>query len=314
MSEEELKDLIPTYGDRVALRNFAKRSSSTPKQSLIERLKAKMEERTERSSKRTPTSSNTKVKQTRIIEIGWFLMYKKENRYRQVRAPNGGGTRRISIDKASRCSEVLKMAKKLFFPGGISTKGPITDFHIELVDYKSHSFDQNLTIQEMYEMAALPTLRFYLATTKKTEDDAENDDDFIPATQTSTRMRSNNFVESTHVISTRSAGLSERTFPSTTSTVLQTIDNNGSLPLATVAVSDSNIEEPARTFFSNFNPDDIYGVCNVRITFNCKLTNYLCFRIPIMILHSLACWKKYLNNGMNSRLSLPFTEAMFLKI
>lgn len=167
MTEEDLKEILPAHGDRIAVRGFAQRSFASGKQSLIERLKQKMNKvknRNDRASCSSTLQQTRKVKNTRMIEIGWLCMSKTEKRYKQVRARNGGGTRRVTIDKNSKCSEVLDMAKELFFPNGKSVRGKITNFEIELVDYKSHIFDKDLTIQEMYELAALPTLRFYLAT------------------------------------------------------------------------------------------------------------------------------------------------------
>lgn len=42
MSEDDLKDLIPKFGDRVAIRNYAMKKNSSQKQSLIEKLREKI--------------------------------------------------------------------------------------------------------------------------------------------------------------------------------------------------------------------------------------------------------------------------------
>ncbi|CAH1154527.1 unnamed protein product [Phaedon cochleariae] len=214
MTEDDLKEIIPAYGDRIAVKNFAKKNSSSTKQSLIEKLKAKFDSKPQKKySRKTQISTESITKPTRIIEIGWLCMHDEENRYRQVRTLQGGGTRRVTIDKTSRCTDVLEMSKNLFFPEGVSTKGPITDFKVELVDYKSHKFDENLTVQEMYELSALGTLRFYLATiyTGKDGRTVLKDDDFIPATISTRRsarldMRASTSSETSFTIAETSRG------------------------------------------------------------------------------------------------------------
>lgn len=124
------------------------------------------------------------IKQTRFIEIGWYYMDKSVQRYRQVKKNHGGGTRRVSMDKSSKSEEILDVGKKLFFPNGVSTKGPLGAFEIELLDYKCHKFDSNLTIKEMYDLSALTTLRFYVATTRISDESDDNDSHYIPATVT----------------------------------------------------------------------------------------------------------------------------------
>lgn len=42
-----------------------------------------------------------------------------------------------------------------------------TGFEVKLLDYKSHEWNLNLGIQEMYEISALTVLRFYIWTTYK---------------------------------------------------------------------------------------------------------------------------------------------------
>ncbi|XP_031334382.1 uncharacterized protein LOC116174149 [Photinus pyralis] len=112
-----------------------------------------------------------------------------DSRLRQVRTKTGGGTRKISVDQNSKCQEVLTRAIDLFFPLGKSSKGPLTIFEVELLDYKSNKFDTDLTVKEMYDISALSILRFYLATIYKegveTRGKGNDEDDVIPSTITS---------------------------------------------------------------------------------------------------------------------------------
>ncbi|KAG5863586.1 hypothetical protein JTB14_023353 [Gonioctena quinquepunctata] len=207
MSEEDLKNLIPKYGDRVAIRNFAMKKNTSKKQSLIEKLRENINKKngTGDSSRAIQKKKNT-VKQTRFIEIGWYNMDKSVQRHRQVRKAHGGGSRRVSMDKCSKSKEILDVGKKLFFPNGISTKGPLAAFEIELLDYKCHKFDSNITIQEMYELSALTTLRFYVATTRKSDDSDDDESYYIPATV----IRSNSNQENDSEIETPTIRRSQR--------------------------------------------------------------------------------------------------------
>lgn len=171
MPEEELKSIIPKYGDRLAVISFCKRSMNSNKQSLIEKLKARMENGKKRKNNETEENEKLKkyvhIKKTRIVEIGWICSEKDNDVYKQVRLKNGGGTRRVSVRRESKCVDILETAKELFFPNGLSKKGELTDFNCELLDFKSNKFDIQLTVEQLYEICALTTLRFYLATSYK---------------------------------------------------------------------------------------------------------------------------------------------------
>lgn len=185
LSEEGLKTFLPRFGDRVALLNFCKRQNSGTKKSLIEKLKAKINTITDRGQKQKCDGGPRKRKQTRKIELGWVCLDPKDKIFKQVKTKYGGGTRRISVDRDLKCGSLVQKAKELFFPNGLSTKGPIDHFTVELFDYKSHKCDFDLTVDEMYNISALTTLRFYLATSYKEGFLANNDEDhYIPATVT----------------------------------------------------------------------------------------------------------------------------------
>lgn len=142
-----------------------------------------------------------KTKETRYIEIGWLMYDKDEKRYRQMRCQSGGGTRRIAVAKDSLGSDILNVAKGLFFPEGISSQGPLEDFTYELLDFKNHPIQDNLTVAELYEVTALTKLRFYFATKRTDEsqhrrqrqeknleasvDSIDDKCDYIPATVSS---------------------------------------------------------------------------------------------------------------------------------
>lgn len=124
-------------------------------------------------------------KKTRAVEIGWVCFQEIDSSYKQVRSKYGGGTRKISVPKDTKCSELLEMAKRLFFPEEISTKGHLSEFNCELLDFKSHQFDLDYTVQEMYDISSMNMLRFYLASSKKT-----NDNDYTPISRFTNRDNS----------------------------------------------------------------------------------------------------------------------------
>lgn len=171
MTEDQLKKYLPKYGDRIAVMGFSKRVSQ-PRESLIERIKRKMDEKhTRKSVKNTEDKLHTKKlivqKPTRQIEAGWLHYSVKDKDYRQVKAHQGGGNRKLTVDRNSNCDSIFPIIKEKFFPNGISTKGSETDFTFKLLDFKRHEIENEISIQEMYDISGFTRLRFYLATKDK---------------------------------------------------------------------------------------------------------------------------------------------------
>ncbi|CAG9765750.1 unnamed protein product [Ceutorhynchus assimilis] len=112
-------------------------------------------------------------KTTRIIELGWMYASDTEE-FRQVRKLSGGGTRQIQVEQSAKVSLLREKAIELFFPGGISPKGKISDFaSVLLVDFKLNALDETLTVKQYFELTALTKLRFYLATRNLNEESSE---------------------------------------------------------------------------------------------------------------------------------------------
>lgn len=61
-----------------------------------------------------------KQKATRNVEIGWI--HSDGKIAKQVRAKQGGGTRKIQMATDAGLKDILQEGKKLFFPDGISPK------------------------------------------------------------------------------------------------------------------------------------------------------------------------------------------------
>lgn len=120
MHDATLENYIPCYGDRIALFNFCKSRHpvSKRKQGLLERLCEKMKVRKESSkeSSSPPTtraSQTKKQKPTQNVEIGWI--HNDGNVTKQVRAKQGGCTRKIKMATEAGLKEILLEGKKHFF-------------------------------------------------------------------------------------------------------------------------------------------------------------------------------------------------------
>ncbi|KAK5859317.1 hypothetical protein PBY51_020881 [Eleginops maclovinus] len=154
---------------------------------LFEKLRKKMKLKTEsketdeeasNSEKETkddgkmPTTSRP-VKRTtkRSVEIGWIN--KEDGEAKQVRAKQGGGTRKVVMDISGGYNEILKEGKNLFFPNGISNKGPESDFTFDVWDFKQNPFTDHVSIAAIYDTVKLAKLRFYIATRPKPHSDED---------------------------------------------------------------------------------------------------------------------------------------------
>jgi hypothetical protein len=104
------------------------------------------------------TVNKNATKDTRQIEIGWI--HKTHNRYRQVRAKTGGGTRKIMLQKDAMKERIMEEAKLLFFPNGVSPKGPISEFDFDMWDFSERRFRDNITLNQMYEDVKLIRKQF----------------------------------------------------------------------------------------------------------------------------------------------------------
>lgn len=107
-------------------------------------------------------------KATRKIELGWI----HDNK--QVRKRSGGGTRVLDINKNATKTEILSLAKNLFFPNEKSTMGKWEEFSHDIVNFQEAQVDEDVSVGDYYETHKLGLLRFYLFTkTLTSEDDPE---------------------------------------------------------------------------------------------------------------------------------------------
>ena len=133
------------------------------KSTLLDRLRQKYADHVPSSKGQGNVNA---MKATRAIELGWLNFDTSVGVYKQVRFRTGGGTRSLSVDKATPSTELLNLATSLFFPGGKSRLGRIEDFDCDLCDFKATVVNDS-TVSEQYAEHKAKILRFYLRTKRK---------------------------------------------------------------------------------------------------------------------------------------------------
>ena len=118
MTDEQLKEYLPSYGDRLAVLGFCKRkenNSVSRKSKLFERLRAKISRNRssgpeDQSDQEAPRNAQKNV---RKVELGW--LHFRDGKFLQVRTKKGGGTRKVSVSKNCRKTELIEKAVECFF-------------------------------------------------------------------------------------------------------------------------------------------------------------------------------------------------------
>ncbi len=184
MTEKDFDSLGLTIGDRRALQ--ASFTNADTKSGAIDKLKdflkAKNQKRLEKKG-----GSSTK-KNTLKLEIGWRHGRTSDD-FRQVKFPQGGGTRMKDFRRNATYDEVLNVCKDLFFPKGISKRKGISinDVDIFLGNYSGDQVSlidgEAFTVEKYRNHASVSkgnTPRVYLMTCKKPENGNEETDNPIP--------------------------------------------------------------------------------------------------------------------------------------
>ncbi|CAG9822192.1 unnamed protein product [Phaedon cochleariae] len=163
VNDEYFKSLIPSYGDRIAIKTYSSKGNFDKKQILLTRLKHKFNRKKYPASdieeNENPRKAPNAMKNTRKIEMGWI--HYENGRFQQVRTASGGGTRKMTALKTDKKADLLKAAVDIFFSDGKSPKGKLFEF------------------QDMFKLFKMPNMRFYLSTSR------------IPSTVTSSSVCEN---------------------------------------------------------------------------------------------------------------------------
>ena len=182
MSYEELSSYLPHQGDRIALRVHVRKEVDTPRTKknrlptvLQEKLEAARKKRTSRKEEHNledmrnphrPFGNRNTAKRNRFIEIGWI--HKLNQQSTRVRKNNGAGTRKTLDTKTCNKGTNYTTSDQSICPYGMSSKGLLIEFNLDLWDFADREIDANVTVADMYETTKLPLLRFYLASSPET--------------------------------------------------------------------------------------------------------------------------------------------------
>ncbi|KAJ8047916.1 hypothetical protein HOLleu_00033 [Holothuria leucospilota] len=170
MSDEDLSQFFPTYGDKVAVVSYAKqwerkKQVNARKRTLFEKLSQKLSSKKHQTEVDGNMNQNA-ARQTRKIEIGWIDYNHSKKEYKQVRTKGGGGVRKVSVNKNAKNIDIIREAKNLFFPNGTSLRGKEEEFSFKVMNYQLIEMDNVSTVGDIYKCTKFSVLRFYLASTK----------------------------------------------------------------------------------------------------------------------------------------------------
>lgn len=197
MGESDLAKYLPSYGDRVAVIAFCrKRDKDSRKEEIIDRIRGRFLGEAQGSQRSAPsTSTRIRVvprlgnkngeKKQRRLELGWMDYDSAEQRFKQVRAVKGGGTRSLTIEKTKTVGEIRVMAEAIYFPNGHSKRKKLSDYQTELRDFAQRQLDSSSTLEAIYDHTKVRLLRLYLCTklTKDADQPANSSTSQFPASQ-----------------------------------------------------------------------------------------------------------------------------------
>lgn len=181
MTDPQLKEFgVVQFGDRIAVRAFAaKESEKKSTKQLLERVRSKLEKKTEKPSDDNKSCQNWQALQgnknakkvKRRVEMGWLM--REGEKIKQVRLKSGGGTRHLSFYSDDTIEVVKKKAADVFFPNGHSFYyGEIEQFNVSVTNFDTQKLDYNLTVNNLYSTSHVKILRLYLFTEAKFDEDS----------------------------------------------------------------------------------------------------------------------------------------------
>ncbi|XP_028291816.1 uncharacterized protein LOC114454992 [Gouania willdenowi] len=176
MTDSDLAKYIPKVGDRVSTVAFCRQAalsqkSPSRKESILSKLRQRLSgaDGMPPKKKLSQWAGNTNAKRKlRRIEVGWMDFDEEEERYKQVRAVSGGGTRHLSIDKDETVANIKGIAENLFFPEGQSKKNKSLSHYSTHIESSQIHVEVSNTVDELYSQSKVRMLRLYLCTKKTT--------------------------------------------------------------------------------------------------------------------------------------------------
>ncbi len=175
LDDETLSKYVPLLGDRVAVRSYIqmrtkeKIKQGSRRKNLFGILKEKLrrgdhknvadsgdEATTSKAPALAPRRSGRKA--TRRVDLGWI-----HNKV-QVRKRKGGGVRNITVSRTATKADLIRKGKDLFFPDGVSTKGPEKMFSFDLLDFKETPLPEGVSVGDCYDLMQMGIITFYIST------------------------------------------------------------------------------------------------------------------------------------------------------
>ena len=109
------------------------------------------------------------VKGNRNVQIGWKNFDEGKKEYIAIRKQRGGGTRNISVSKDASVSDILTVAKELFFENDESAfHGNIKNFRLSIGNFHGKELQaQDFNLTRYIEKHKLSKTFLYLLTKRK---------------------------------------------------------------------------------------------------------------------------------------------------
>lgn len=95
--------------------------------------------------------------------VGFAIYNSLLKKYRQVRAPMGGGIRYPRVEKNTTKAELLRIVCPLFFPNGKNCHGEVTNFSFDIAtDVHGTQLMHVESVEDIMERLGLKHFRCYL--------------------------------------------------------------------------------------------------------------------------------------------------------
>ncbi|KAL5019914.1 hypothetical protein ScPMuIL_002806 [Solemya velum] len=193
MTDGDLEEYLPCRGDRMVVKAYARQTITDAdmdvrRSALVSSLKSRMgisrsttsdidEDDTNVTKKEKKLFSyclrftRKKNKQNQATEaskndhalvVGFVVFDPSSNKYRQIRAPMGGGIRHYRVEKSTKKPELLTIIP-LFFPDGKNSHKTVANFIFDIsTDVRGPRIMQDASIDDVIERLGLKHFRCYL--------------------------------------------------------------------------------------------------------------------------------------------------------
>jgi len=130
------------------------------------------------SNKRAPVKQSEKAsKPDRALMVGFAIYNSLLKKYRQVRAPMGGGIRYPRVEKNTTKAELLRIVCPLFFPNGKNCHGEVTNFCFDIsTDVHGTQLMHDESVEDIMERLGLKHFRCYLLAKQQKDNNSDSGD------------------------------------------------------------------------------------------------------------------------------------------